>query len=255
MRYKTVTGKNNSDRAVTVPGRKGDPEFAARLHAALKGKSGAWLASQLSKLGDEAKTSSQTVNAWLRAENDPGFSKVVMAARVLGVSVQWLATGEDVATEDKPSGSGAADFDQDFALLPRYEVNLSAGPGLVPAHEDVEERLAFSKAWLRRNLINADQSGLVRVRGDSMAPTVPDGALALVNTAEARVDREGIYAFSREGEAYIKRLVPLAPGPGGTPTSIVIISDGGSFPPEFVTGPQLNELRIVGRVRCILVNM
>ncbi len=149
----------------------------------------------------------------------------------------------------------APDFDQDFALLPRYEVNLSAGPGLVPAHEDVEERLAFSKAWLRRNLINADQSGLVRVRGDSMAPTVPDGALALVNTAEARVDREGIYAFSREGEAYIKRLVPLAPGPVGTPTSIVIISDGGSFPPEFVTGPQLNELRIVGRVRCILVNM
>lgn len=142
-----------------------------------------------------------------------------------------------------------------YALLPRYEVNISAGPGLLPVSEDVEDRLAFSRVWLKRNQINPASAGLVRVRGDSMAPTIPDGALALVNTAEARVEREGIYAFSRDGEAYVKRLVPVAPGPGGQPTSVVIISDGGSFPPEFLTGPQLNDLRVVGRVRCILVNM
>lgn len=195
----------------------------------------------------------------IESGGDPTLKTLVAIANAAGVSVQWLATGQGSPSGApqpiEPPDATAPDFDQDFALLPRYEVNLSAGPGLIPAHEDVEERLAFSKAWLRRNLINAAQSGLVRVRGDSMAPTVPDGALALVNTAEARVDREGIYAFSREGAAYIKRLVPLAPGPGGAPTSIVIISDGGSFAPEFVTGPQLNELRIVGRVRCILVNM
>jgi phage repressor protein C with HTH and peptisase S24 domain len=248
MVSETVTRKGNSDEPVTVKRPNSDPDFSARLREALAGRSGSWLAE---KIGLKP----QSVNAWLRAESGPSLFNARDAAEALGVSVQWLATGEGIASEGKPPESAAPDFDQDFALLPRYEVNLSAGPGLVPAHEDVEERLAFSKAWLRRNLINADQSGLVRVRGDSMAPTVPDGALALVNTAEARVDREGIYAFSREGEAYIKRLVPLAPGPGGTPTSIVIISDGGSFPPEFVTGPQLNELRIVGRVRCILVNM
>lgn len=248
MVSETVTRKGNSDEPVTVKRPNSDPDFSARLREALAGRSGSWLAE---KIGLKP----QSVNAWLRAESGPSLFNARDAAEALGVSVQWLATGEGIASECKPSESAAPDFDQDFVLLPRYEVNLSAGPGLVPAHEDVEERLAFSKAWLRRNLINAEQSGLVRVRGDSMAPTVPDGALALVNTAEARVDREGIYAFSREGEAYIKRLVPLARGPGGTPTSIVIISDGGSFPPEFVTGPQLNELRIVGRVRCILVNM
>lgn len=248
MVSETVTRKGNSDEPVTVKRPNSDPDFSARLREALAGRSGSWLAE---KIGLKP----QSVNAWLRAESGPSLINARDAAEALGVSVQWLATGEGIASEGKPSESADPDFDQDFALLPRYEVNLSAGPGLVPAHEDVEERLAFSKAWLRRNLINAAQSGLVRVRGDSMAPTVPDGALALVNTAEARVDREGIYAFSREGEAYIKRLVPLAPGPGGAPTSIVIISDGGSFAPEFVTGPQLNELRIVGRVRCILVNM
>jgi len=252
MVNRTVTEKSYSDELVTVEQGKGDQDFPARLSSALGNRSGTWLSKQLG-------TSASTVNGWLRGSNEPGLTNLVSAADVLGVSVQWLATGkgspsgapQPIVPPDEP----APDFDQDFALIPRYEVNLSAGPGLVPAHEDVEEKLAFSKAWLCRNMISATHSGLVRVRGDSMAPTIPDGALALVNTAEARVDREGIYAFSRDGAAYVKRLVPVAPGPGGAPTSIVIISDGGSFPPEFVTGPQLNELRIVGRVRCILVNM
>jgi len=232
---------------------KADPAFAARIERLCEMVGGA------SALAQKSGLSRRVIDKYVAGGSDPSRQRLVSLADAAGVSVQWLATGQGspsgapqpISRPDEPT----PDFDQDFALLPRYEVNLSAGPGLVPAHEDVEEGLAFSRAWLHRNLINADQSGLVRVRGDSMTPTVPDGALALVNTAEARVDREGIYAFSREGEAYIKRLVPLAPGPGGTPTSIVIISDGGSFPPEFVTGPQLNELRIVGRVRCILVNM
>lgn len=195
----------------------------------------------------------------IEAGGDPTLKTLIALADAAGVSIQWLATGQGspsgapqpIAPSDEP----APEFDQDFALIPRYEVNLSAGPGLVPDHEHVEERLAFSRVWLSRNRINPAHAGLVRVRGDSMAPTLPDGALALVNTAEARLDREGVYAFSRDGEAFVKRLVPVAIGPGGTPTSIVIISDGGTIPPEMISGPALGDLRIVGRVRCILVNM
>ena len=191
---------------------------------------------------------------------DPSLGTLLALAKAFEVSVQWLATGQETAQTDAqplplPPITDHAAFDQDFALIPRYEVNLSAGPGLLPDTENVEERLAFSRGWLRRNLINPDHAGLVRVRGDGMAPTLPDGALALVHTAEARVDREGVYAFSRDGEAFVKRLVPVAIGPGGTPTSIVIISDGGAIAPEMITGPALNDLRVVGRVRCILVNM
>jgi phage repressor protein C with HTH and peptisase S24 domain len=244
----TVTKKENSDRPVTVKRPNSDPDFSERLRSALRGRSGSWLAE---KIGLKA----QSVNAWLRAESGPSLMNARDAAIALGVSVQWLATGEGLPSEGKPSDQIDPDFDQDFALIPRYEVNLSAGPGLVPDHEHVEERLAFSRVWLSRNQINPAHAGLVRVRGDSMAPTLPDGALALVNTAEARLDREGVYAFSRDGEAFVKRLVPVAIGPGGTPTSIVIISDGGTVPPEMISGPALGDLRIVGRVRCILVNM
>lgn len=244
----TVTKKRNGDQSVTVKRSNSDLDFSERLRAALSGRSGTWLAE---KIGLKAPS----VNAWLRGESGPSLVNARDAALALGVSVQWLATGEGTALEGKPSVDPTPDFDADFTLIPRYEVNLSAGPGLLPDTEHVEERLAFSKVWLSRNLINPAHAGLVRVRGDSMAPTLPDGALALVHTAEARVDREGVYAFSRDGEAFVKRLVPVAIGPGGTPTSIVIISDGGSIQPEMVTGPALGDLRVVGRVRCILVNM
>lgn len=210
-------------------------------------------------LAERTGVGKSTVDKWAQGNSDPSRANLIAIADAAGVSVQWLATGQDAALDAPqpiaPPDEPAPDFDQDFALIPRYEVNLSAGPGLVPDHEHVEERLAFSRVWLSRNQINPAHAGLVRVRGDSMAPTLPDGALALVNTAEARLDREGVYAFSRDGEAFVKRLVPVAIGPGGTPTSIVIISDGGTIPPEMISGPALGELRIVGRVRCILVNM
>ena len=143
----------------------------------------------------------------------------------------------------------------DRALVPRYEVDVSGGSGLLAVSECVEDRIGFSRAWLTRHQINAASAGLVRVKGDSMAPTVPDGALVLIDTSQARLEREGIYVFSRDGEAFVKRLVPVAPGPGGVPTSVVIISDGGTFPPEFVTGPPLNDIRVTGRVRCIIATL
>lgn len=143
---------------------------------------------------------------------------------------------------------------EDYSLIARYDVNVSAGPGLVPTAEDEDGRLAFSRQWLSRHHINPETAGLVKVKGESMAPTIPDGALVLVNCAEQFVEREGIFAFSRSGEAYIKRLVPVTRAPDGRPTSMVIISDSGDFAPEAVSGEALNEMRVVGRVRSILIS-
>lgn len=232
---------------------KPDPAFASRIERLCE------LAGGAADLAQKSGLSRRVIDKYAAGGSDPSRQRLIALAEAAGVSVQWLATGEEPAQADAqplPSPPDAAQgFSDDFALIPRYEVNLSAGPGLLPDHEHVEERLAFSRVWLRRNGINPDHAGLVRVRGGSMAPTLPDGALALVHAAEARVDREGVYAFSREGEAFVKRLVPVAPGPDGSPTSIVIISDGGAIAPEMITGLALNELRVVGRVRCILVNM
>lgn len=186
----------------------------------------------------------------------PTMESLVALADTLGLEF-YFGPRRDVGPPD-PSHPAPGDVrigDEEYSLIPRYEVNVSAGPGLVPVSEEIDGRLAFSRSWLIRHGINADLAGLVRVRGESMAPTIPDRALVLVHCAEMLLERPGIYAFSRDGEAFIKRLVPVERRPDGYPISLVIISDGGSIPPEVVTGPALNELRIVGRVRAILIDL
>jgi phage repressor protein C with HTH and peptisase S24 domain len=144
------------------------------------------------------------------------------------------------------------DANQDFVFVQTYEVNLSAGPGLIPAETNGTDQLAFSREWMSRNGINSQLCGLVRVRGDSMFPTIPDGAMVLVHLPETQVVEEGIFAFSREGEAFVKRMIPVNKGKDGRATSLVILSDNQSYPPDVLVGEALNEIRIVGRIRCAM---
>ncbi len=142
--------------------------------------------------------------------------------------------------------------DEDFVFVQTYEVNLSAGPGLIPVESNGSDQLAFSRAWMVRNSINSQRCGVVRVRGDSMFPTIPDGAMVLVHLPETQVVEEGIFAFSRAGEAFIKRLIPINTGKDGRATSMVILSDNPAYAPDVLVGEALNEIRIVGRIRCAM---
>lgn len=185
----------------------------------------------------------------------PTMDSLVALADALGLEFYF---GPKRDTAPAPLHQADADIQigpEEFSLVSRYDVNVSAGPGLVPASEMAEGAVAFSRTWLARQHINASLAGLVKVSGDSMAPTIPDGAAVLIHSQETTVDREGIYAFSRDGEAYIKRLVPLGRDEDGRPATLVVLSDNREYPPQAITGRALNELRIVGRVRCVMVDL
>lgn len=144
---------------------------------------------------------------------------------------------------------------QNFRFVRRMELSVSAGSGLVPVDDENADALAFSLDWLKKNAVNADLSVLVSVKGDSMAPQIPDGSLVLVHLPEKRVDHEGVYAFNRGDASFVKRLVPSAVDKSGRPGSIAIISNNPAFPPEVLTGRDLNEIRVVGRVRCVMTTL
>lgn len=155
---------------------------------------------------------------------------------------------------DRPAHGDVRIDDQEFTLIRRYEINVSAGPGIVPIEGSDGDYLAFSTSWVSRHGLNSDLSGLVRVKGDSMAPTIPDGALVLVHLPEMFVKSEGIYAYSRNGEAFIKRLVPVGVTEDHKPAALVIVSDNPSYAPETILGEALNEIRVVGRIRSVLTS-
>lgn len=140
---------------------------------------------------------------------------------------------------------------EDFAMIRRMDLSVSAGNGLVPVEGGEADALAFSRTWLLRNHVSPDLSVLVRVQGDSMAPGIPDGALVLVHCAEMRVETPGVYAFNRGDASYIKRITPV----GRKPLAWLIASDNPAYPPETVSGQELNEIRPVGRVRCVMTTL
>jgi phage repressor protein C with HTH and peptisase S24 domain len=144
---------------------------------------------------------------------------------------------------------------EEFALVERAELNLSAGTGLVPVDGSAGESIAMPRRWFLTNGVNSDLSVLVRVRGDSMAPAIPDGALVLLHAPELHLPVAGVYAFIRGEAAYIKRLIPVARRPDGRPASVVILSDNPAYQPETLSGAEMNDLRILGRVRCVLVTL
>ena len=82
---------------------------------------------------------------------------------------------------------------------------------------------------------------MIRVRGDSMEPTLQSGDLALVDHGRNYVDPQGgIYAIAIDHTIMIKRLQVLHPS-----KTIRVISDNGRYEP---IETDLDRLRINGKV-------
>lgn len=131
---------------------------------------------------------------------------------------------------------------EEFASVPLYDPTASAGPGDVVEAEAVTGELAFRLAWLRKRGIVPDQAALFRVRGESMAPTIADQALILVDRA-AREPRDRRIYLVRQGDAlYVKRLHRDAAG------SVIATSDN-PLHPAFALDPAAGDRPVLGEVR------
>lgn len=145
--------------------------------------------------------------------------------------------------------------DKEFALIRRFAIDVSAGTGLVLDGEPLADAVVFSSAWLKRRGISAELAGLVQVRGDSMEPTIPDGALIVVHRGEMRIDRDGIYAFAYKGEAFVKRLLIDGRTPDNRFAALRVVSDNPAHPEHRIEGEMLNDITVAGRVRAVLTDL
>ena len=138
------------------------------------------------------------------------------------------------------SGEAAAG---DHVAVPQLDVGASAGPGAVPGAEQAHSHIAFDPKWLRRlGAGDGSQLSIIRVEGDSMAPTLADGDEILVDRGDAAGRlRDGIYVLRRDEALMVKRL---AVDPSGR--QVTIRSDNEAYPSW--PGCDLASINIVGRV-------
>jgi phage repressor protein C with HTH and peptisase S24 domain len=124
----------------------------------------------------------------------------------------------------------------------RVLIRASAGPGALADQERSHPYFGFDERWLRGlSGSPAEDLSIIRVEGDSMAPTLADGDEILVDGADATGRlRDGIYVLRLEGALMVKRLAfnPAA-------RTVTIRSDNPAYPSWADCDPAKVEL--VGR--------
>lgn len=140
----------------------------------------------------------------------------------------WLLFGE--RSEGLPHG--------DYARVPLYDVEASAGGGAAVAGEEVLNVLAFRKDWLSTELrVSEKDLSLIFVSGESMEPTLRPGDMVLIVRQNGQPVEDGIYVVRLEDALLVKRLQRLPGGrlqvssdnPAYKPFEIDVKTSGGDF--------------------------
>lgn len=126
--------------------------------------------------------------------------------------------------------------------VPRLELGASAGAGSLDEDERAAGVMAFDASWLRHMGVRPQRVSIIRVDGESMAPTLSDGDEIMVHHDDG-VERlrDGVYVLRLDGVLMVKR-VALGPRRG----AISVLSDNPHYPDWADIDPALVD--IVGRV-------
>jgi len=151
---------------------------------------------------------------------------------------RYFGVDEAVLGGPEPEAGGRG-----LVAVPRLDVDASAGPGAFDGDERATAHIAFDPAWLRQLARSGPELlSIIRVQGDSMAPTLADGDEILVDRGDAAPRlRDGIYVLRIDDALVVKRL---GVNPAGRTLSVR--SDNPAYPGWPDCDPAAVD--IVGRV-------
>ncbi|MEP7004942.1 MAG: S24 family peptidase [Sphingomonas bacterium] len=126
------------------------------------------------------------------------------------------------------------------AQVRRLDIAASAGPGVLAEDDRALGSEYFDPRLLHSLGVRADRSAALRAKGESMAPTIEDGDLMLVDESDRRISaRDGIFVIRIDGALMVKRVAHFG-------EVLKITSDNPDFP---VMLPRRSDsIEIVGRV-------
>lgn len=130
-----------------------------------------------------------------------------------------------------------------LVLVPRHDVQASAGGGSLIHDESIVDHLAFKREWITQSLgCSPEKICVIQVRGDSMTPTINDADLLLLDLRMLSQRSEGVYVIQLQGSLLVKRLRFKING------SVEVISDNARYGTETLTSKDAEQLTVLGRV-------
>ena len=139
------------------------------------------------------------------------------AAQALGVSLDYLAglTDNPAPAARRSDQSPVIGLDPALASgdvsgarpVPVRELAAAAGGGAVDLDETIVGYLYFRLDWLDQHALEPSQCDVIRVSGESMDPTLPDGCSILVDRSRRRRRHGRIYVARTDEGVVVKRLL------------------------------------------------
>ncbi len=183
--------------------------------------------------------SRRTLSDWANNKTEPRAGAAIEIARATGVSITWLLGGPGEMVEP----GGGPEPDSGFAFLPFYEdVEAAAGRGAAVISDAAHSVIGFARDLLRESGASPQTCTVIRARGDSMTPTIPDGALLVVDHSQREVANGFITVIGIGEDILVKRVRRRLDG------MIDLISDNAAYAPETLGPTALQQLRVIGRV-------
>jgi phage repressor protein C with HTH and peptisase S24 domain len=170
-----------------------------------------------------------------------GSAHLHRIASALGTTAAYL----DGETDDPEEGAPLAPTPKviaqhlDLVEIPQIDMAYGMGVTFADGHVDVD-MLHFPRTWIEA-ITSSPPSLLTWAsgRGDSMAPTIHDGDLVLLDRSQRRVvEQDALWAYTVGDFGAIKRLRMKG-------NRVVILSDNPSVPPDEELADEVN---IVARV-------
>lgn len=99
--------------------------------------------------------------------------------------------------------------DASYIQIRRVKLRLSAGITGFATEPDEEDGnpISFRKEWFMAHGYRPEHLIAIRVMGNSMEPTMSDGDVVVINTADREPKDGKTFAINYEGEALIKRMI------------------------------------------------
>ncbi|MBZ0271218.1 hypothetical protein K8I61_04230 [bacterium] len=196
------------------------------------------------------------VRGWLRGDHEPGAPAVEAIRRAAGYRADWLLSGVGPRHERAAEGAGemriVAPKDAWFRgvreridayyPVPLVTGEVAAGAPRAISESEVDDWVPtiYHREWCP----HPERTVCVRVAGDSMIPTIPDGGLVAIDLAQTDPKRLArmIVALRRDDGVTIKRLFATDSG------QWVARPDNGDSNELYVFAPDEIADAIVGKV-------